>query len=179
VTRHPEPPPRDGYVALGRVTATHALRGEVRLRLYNPDSTALDDAETVLLRLRDGSEARHTVRSLRPHKNGLLATFAGYDSIEAAEPLVGAEILMPVADLPPLAPGEVYHFQLVGLAVRCADGREIGRVTEVLDLPGHPVCVVRDGAREVMIPFVDAIVTDVDLDAGCLCIDPPAGLVDP
>lgn len=166
------------WIALGRVAATHALRGEVRVRLYNPDSTALDSAESVLLRLRDGSEVEHAIRSLRPHKNGWLATFEGCASIDAAEPLVGAELLVRRADLPELGPDEVYHFQLVDLRVQTADGRDLGRVAEVLDLPAHPVCVVRDGAREIMIPFVTEIVDSVDLEAGLLVVTPPPGLID-
>lgn len=165
-------------IALGRIVATHALRGELRLRLYNPNSTALDRGMVVQLRLRDGSTVDRTIRTLRPHKNAMLVTFAGCDTIEAAERLVGAELSIAPDMLPPLDPDEVYHFQLVGLRVHTADGVFVGSVAEVMDIPGHPVCVVRDGAREALIPFVPAFVADVDLDAGTMTITPPPGLLD-
>lgn len=168
----------DEPIALGRVAGTHALRGEVRLRLYNPDSAALDRGVAVQLRLRDGREVERTIRALRPHKNALLVTFDGCASIEAAEELVGAEVLVAASALPSLGPDEVYHFQLVGLAVRTADGRPLGRVVEVSDNPAHPVCVVRDGGREVLLPFVPEFVVEVDVVAGVMVVQPPPGLID-
>lgn len=175
----PDAPTSDSEeIALGRIVATHALRGEVRLRLYNPHSTALDRGMAVQLRLRDGRTVERSIRSLRPHKNAVLVTFVGCDTIEAAEELVGAELRVGTDVLPPLDPNEVYHFQLVGLRVYTADGAFVGAVAEVMDLPGHPVCVVRDGAREALIPFVPAFVADVDLGAGTMTITPPPGLLD-
>lgn len=167
-----------GRIALGRIVGTHALRGEVRIHLYNPDSATLAGVDSVELRHADGRRERRRISGVRPHKRVALARLEGCASIEDAERLVGAEVCVDADALPELGPDELYHFQLVGLAVHTVDGRDLGRVAEVMDLASHAVCVVRDGDREFLIPFVDAIVRDVDLDAGTMRIEPLPGLLD-
>jgi len=133
---------------------------------------------TVQLRRRDGSESEHVIHALRPHKTFQLVTFEGFDSIDAAEALIGAELSVPADALPALGPDEIYHFQLVGLDVRTVDGRAVGRIVEIIDMPAHAVCVVRDGARETLVPYVSEIIHEVDVDANLLVIDPPPGLIE-
>ena len=166
-------------VPLGRISATHDLRGELRARLYNPSSTALDDAEHGVLRFADGSVEERRLVAVRNHKPGLLLVqLDGCTSIDDAEPLVGAEILLPYTELPELGADEVYHFQLIGLRVETTDGRDLGRIAEVMDLAAHAVCVVRGHGREILIPFVDAFVRDVDLANGRMLVEPVPGLID-
>lgn len=168
----------DDLIVLGRIAGTHALRGEVRIRLFNPDSRALDGAKSVTLRLPDGRMVQRALAHVRPHQQALLATFTGCHSIEDAESLVGAEVCVAATDLPDLGPDEVYHFQLVGMRVSTTEGRDLGSVAEVMDLPAHAVCVVRGGGREFLIPFIDEIVRDVDIDARHLVIEPMPGLLE-
>lgn len=165
-------------IPLGKIVGTHALRGEVRIHLYNPDSTTLEEVEEVELRFVDGRRERRVIRNVRPHKRIVLARLDGCSSIDDAERLVGTEIAIDAADLPELGPDEHYHFQLIGMDVTTVDGRALGRVVEVLDLAAHAVCVVRDSEREYLIPFVDEIVRDVDIDNARMVIDPLPGLLD-
>lgn len=171
--------PRDTEtIPLGKIVGTHALRGEVRIHLYNPDSTTLEEVDDVELRFADGRRERRAIRNVRPHKRVALARLDGCDSIDDAQALVGTEIAIDADDLPELGPDEHYHFQLIGMAVTTVDGRPLGRVAEVMDLAAHAVCVVRDSEREYLIPFVDEIVRDVDIDNARMVIDPLPGLLD-
>jgi 16S rRNA processing protein RimM len=75
-------------------------------------------------------------------------------------------------------PDEFYDHQLIGLGVVTAAGDAVGEVTDVLH-HGQDLLVVRRGPRdETLVPFVSAIVTDVDVPGGRLVIDPPPGLLD-
>ena len=74
-------------------------------------------------------------------------------------------------------PDEFHDSELVGLTVRTVDGTEIG-VVEDVSHSGQDLLTVRAGTREILVPFVRAIVTDVDVKAGVLTIDPPTGLID-
>jgi len=87
------------------------------------------------------------------------------------------------ADLPPLGdPADFYDHELIGLAVRTVAGEHVGTVADVLH-HGQDLLVV-DGAgrrsgEEILVPFVAAIVPEVDLAGGFLVVDPPPGLLNP
>ena len=89
------------------------------------------------------------------------------DDREQALVFSGGLVVVRTRDLPPLPPGEYYHHQLTGLAVRSADGALVGRVERILQTGANDVFVVRrpDG-REVLVPLVRAAVATIDPDAG-------------
>ena len=74
------------------------------------------------------------------------------------------------ADLPPTARGEYYFADLVGLAAVNLEGDALGQVAEILELPAHPVLVLR-GERERLVPLVRERLIKVDLDAGRMTLD--------
>ncbi len=89
---------------------------------------------------------------------------------------------MDSGELPPTAdPDEFRDHELIGLSVRTAAGEQVGEVADVLH-HGQDLLVVRragPGGGECLVPFVKAIVPEVDVRAGLLVIDPPRGLLDP
>ena len=101
----------------------------------------------------------------------------------AAESLRGTLLLVDAADLEDLEDTDSYRdHQLVGLTVLGPDGVAVGSVTDVLHHGQDLLVVAGSGAHagaEILIPFVAAIVTEVDLEAGLVRVDPPAGLLDP
>ncbi len=120
------------------------------------------------------------VATSRPQSGGLLVAFQGVADRTAAEALRGTVLLVDPAALPPPEdPDDFYDFQLVGLAAELPGGEPVGTVAAVLHLPQGDVLAVQGAAdREVLVPFVSAIVPIVDLPGGRLVVDPPAGLLD-
>ena len=167
----------DTLIPLGQFVNTHATRGELRLRLYNPLSTALAPGSTVVLRRRDEQQNR-CITAARVHKQFLLVTLDGCDSMTAAEMLVGYEVCVREQDLPPLAANQVYHYQLVGMAVVTTGGVELGAVAEVMTTKGNDLCVVRGGTKEYLIPLIGEIVKHIDPENRRMLIDPLPGLFD-
>jgi 16S rRNA processing protein RimM len=164
-------------IALGKIVNTHGIRGELRLLPFNPDTEAIHPG--VVLTIRRGAVERAVaVRTVRPHKNVLLVTLEGVDSMNAAEELVGAEVAIDADALPAPGEGEAYHFQLIGLAVETTAGEHVGVVHEIFTTPANDVCVVRREQGEVLIPYVEEIVRHVDLEARRLVIEPIPGLLD-
>jgi 16S rRNA processing protein RimM len=105
--------------------------------------------------------------------------FDGVTDRESAVALRGVVLLAPVHIRPPLAgPDDFYDTDLVGLQASTVDGRALGPVTDVHHGPAGDYLAVRVGGRERLIPFVAAIVPEVDLAAGTVRIDPPEGLLD-
>ena len=105
----------------------------------------------------------------------LVARSTGVDTREAAAALKGVEVGVPRDALPPLAEGEIYWADLVGLDVREPRGRALGKVRgDRLDIGAHPLLrVARRGRRrpERLIPFVAAIVDAVDVEARRIEVD--------
>jgi len=164
-------------IPLGQIVNTHAIRGELRVRLYNPSSQTLTVGMRVTLRRGDAC-LEYVISALRPHRQLILLTLEGCDSMTAAEALVGHEICIHAADLPPPAAGEIYHFQLIGLAVETTTGEHLGTVEEVMATGSADVCVVRSQGREFLIPMIDDVVKAVDRESGRIVIDPLPGLLD-
>jgi 16S rRNA processing protein RimM len=112
------------------------------------------------------------------HKDALIFKFAGVDSISAAEAFEGAEVCIPKEERAPLTEGEYYQSDLVGCQVVDAKtGRPIGVVTDWHEYGGPPLLEVRgDSGKEVLIPFVKAICTEIDPAARRILVDLPEGL---
>lgn len=162
---------------LGTIVNTHGIRGEVRLLPYNPNSATLRAGESVTLRWPDRT-VRVLIRALRPHKRFRLLQLEGYDTATAANDLVGAELCVDAEQLPQLAPGEIYHRDLIGLRVKTTDGRELGVIESMMSTGSNDVCVVRSGGREHLIPLIADVVREIDTASGWLVIDPIPGLLD-
>lgn len=119
-----------------------------------------------------------TVDTVRPHGGTLLVRFTGVSDRAAAQALRGTLLTLDVAALPELAdPDEFYDHQLEGLAAVRADGTVLGMVREVVHAPASDLLVVQTEHGEALVPFVRAIVLEVDLTGGRVVLDPPTGLL--
>lgn len=168
----------EALIALGEIVNTHAIHGELRVRLFNPGSTILTSRSTVILRRGSEQQTRRIV-GLRAHKHLLLLTLDGCDSMTAAEALIGCEVCVPENALPPAGADEVYHYELLGMTVVTVAGADVGIVTEVIPTGSNDVCVVRSDTREYLIPLIADVVRCVDREEKRLLIDPLPGLLDP
>lgn len=164
-------------LAIGRLVGTHGVRGELKLHTFNPQSEAVVDGVQVVLRKNDTDQTKE-VASVRPHKRVLLVTIAGCDSMTAAEALVGSDVYIDEADLPETGPDELYHFELMGMEVVTVDGRELGKIVDVMTTAAHDVCTVRGQGREHLIPLIADVIDSIDKTARRLVIDPLPGLLD-
>lgn len=138
---------------------------------FAPDAVLLTDPE---------SRGPLTVTQMRRAARLTLLRFAGVDDRNAAEALRGTLLLVDAEDRPDTTgDDEYYDDDLVGLRAVAVEGRDLGVVTDVLHAPASSVLTVTDSdGHEVLVPFVAAIVPDVDTAAGTLTIDPPDGMFD-
>lgn len=162
----------EALVPLGVVTGAHGLRGELRVKLWNPDSDLLDELETVLLRS-DGVPTPRRVRidGLRAHKQGVLMFLEGVDDREAAERLRGTELCVARGELPELPDDEFYLVDLLGLEVQTADGRTVGKVVDTIAYPASEVACVRVEGGIVELPLLSPYLLEVARERGILVAD--------
>jgi 16S rRNA processing protein RimM len=172
----------DMQLVVGRVGRPHGLRGEVTVEVRTDDPDRRFAVGAVLV-TDPGDRGPLTVTASRWHSGRLLVRFAGCADRDGAEALRDTVLAIDTADLEPLDdPDEFYDHELIGLRVETALGAVVGTVADVLH-HGQDVLVVEGGGqrsgREILIPFVAALVPDVDVTAGRVVIDPPPGLLDP
>lgn len=165
-------------LVVGRVGRPHGVRGDLAVDVRTDDPEERFEAGSVLVT--DPPERGPlTVQSARWHSGRLLVRFEGVDDRSAADALRGTLLVIDSADLPPLEdPEDFYDHQLVGLAARLPDGDPLGTVSEVVHGAGGDLLIVRRDDRELLVPFVHAVVPTVDVSAGYLVVDPPEGLLD-
>jgi len=168
----------EDLILVGRIARTHGIRGDL---IVNPETDVPDErfveGRVLYLEMPGRSEAV-TIEAVRFHQGRPIVSFAGVDTMDAAEAIIGAELKVPEAELPPLPDGTYYRHDLVGCEVTDTRGQAIGRVTAV-DGPLERSRLVIAGPRgEVMIPMVGGICVSVDPKAKAIVVDPPAGLLD-
>ncbi len=169
-------------LVVGRIGRPHGVHGELAVEVRT-DDPELRLAVGAVLATEPAAAGPLTVAGSRWHAGLLLLTFAGVGDRTAAQDLRGTLLVVDSADLGELPdPDEFRDHQLIGLSVIAPGGEQVGTVADVLHHGQDLLVVAGSGERagaEILVPFVSAIVSEVDLAAGLLRVDPPPGLLDP
>jgi 16S rRNA processing protein RimM len=156
---------------VGRIGKAHGILGEATIEVRTDEA---EDRFALGAVLETESHGNLTVASARVHNGILLLSFEGIEDRNAIETLRN-ELLYADVDID--APGvdeDDYHvLQLIGCKAFLVDGDEFGEVSEVLNLPGQDVLVIKSGSTETLIPFVRQLVPIVDIKARRMTVIPP------
>ena len=143
----------DKPVTLAAVIGAHGIAGEVRLKVFAEDLTAHKS-------FNDGAL---TLKSLRPGSNGAIARFAEVADRNAAEALRGTALTVPRSALPPLADGEYYHVDLLGLPAVSESGEALGAVIAIDNYgAGDVLEIERPDGKRFMVPMGPEAVPEWD-----------------
>jgi 16S rRNA processing protein RimM len=180
-------------VAVGRIRRAHGIRGDVAVEVRTDEPDRRFAVGTVLA-TDPADRGPLTLTAARWHSGAYLMAFAEVNDRDAAEQLRGTWLVMDSADIGSTGdPDEFYDHELIGLSAVTVGGERVGVVTDVRH-HGQDLLVIDPGSTdsgstdsgtgsarrgELLVPFVSAIVPEVDLPAGRLVIDPPPGLLDP
>ncbi len=150
--------PDDRRVVLAAIAGAHGVRGEVRLKLFGDDVAGLKRFARF-----DAGGRMLTLGALRDDgKGGAIARFAEVADRTAAEALRGTTLSVPRAALPPLAAGEYYHADLIGLAVVDTSGIDVGTVIGVENYgAGDILEIAKADRRTFMVPLISAAVPEI------------------
>jgi len=172
-------------LVVGRIVRSHGVRGELVVEIRTDEPEDRFAPGSVLRgrapKARAARDVEYTVEAARHHAGRLLVRLEGVADRDAADALRGTLLLIDAAELTsPEDPEEFYDHQLIGLTVHHVDGSVVGEVTEVVHTPAGQLLTVRTAAgQDALVPFVTAIVPEVDVAAGRVVVDPPEGLLDP
>jgi 16S rRNA processing protein RimM len=173
----------DSAVTLGQVLRTRGLDGQLVVRSDADEPLTLLRARRVFLDAEPGT-IPYLVREAQPlapsRSAGVLVglRLAGLESRERAEVWVGARVCIDASDLAPLAQGELYWRDLLGLVCRTRDGRELGVVEEIWPTPACDQILVNGPEGRWFLPARDDVLVQVDAGARTLWVELPPGLLD-
>jgi 16S rRNA processing protein RimM len=162
-------------LVVGRIARPHGVRGEVSVEVRTDDPSRRLAVGKVLT-TDPVAAGPLMVESARWHTGRLLISFAGITDRDQADELRGVWLTMDSAEVgSPEDPDEFNDHELIGLDVVTVSGHKVGRVAEVRH-HGQDLLVIEP--YEILVPFVAAIVPEVDVAGGRLVIDPPPGLLE-
>jgi 16S rRNA processing protein RimM len=165
-------------ISVARIARPQGHRGEVIANLLTDFPERFARLARVYVKRADGRLLLLDLENSRPHKGRVALKFAGCDSVSGAEELRDARVMVPRDQLVELPEDTWYDFDLVGCEAVSVEGQYLGRVEEVQNYGAAPLLVVRDGARELLIPLVLSICVEISTERKRIVVNPPEGLLD-
>lgn len=168
------------FIAIGKIIGAHGIKGNLRVHSYAESPSLFETGRLIRVRNSSGGEKNYQVKWAKPHSKGILLAFEDVVNRTLAEALVGAELLIDRRILPELEAGTYYWSDLIGLSVFSKDGNFIGCIKAIMPTGSNDVYVVASGVeggpKEVLIPALESVVLEVDLEKGEMHVDLPEGL---
>lgn len=164
------------FIIIGLLRRAHGVKGEIFLQPVSDMPERFKALEHVLLR-HGGVTEEISVEGVRSEGDRILLKLKGIDDRTAAETLSGAEIGVSKKDVYPVPEGTYYVFELIGCRVVGTNGRDVGVIDEVWNMPANDVLAVKTPAGEVLIPVVKSVVKQVDLENKVVEIEEIEGLL--
>lgn len=162
---------------VARIGKPHGIRGEVTVQVLTdaPEDRFVPGTEFVV---EPASAGPLTVESARWNKDILLLGFAGIETRNQAETLRGAKLFIETEELDEDDDEGWYEHELVGLEARVGS-QVVGKVAALHTMPVQDLLVIEgaDG-KEILVPFVEQIVPEVNVAGGFILLTPPDGLFD-
>jgi 16S rRNA processing protein RimM len=163
-------------LCVGIVTGPQGIRGAVRVKSFTADPAAIGAYGAVT---DETGKRAFTLKVLGQAKGAVIAELSGVTDRNAAEALKGLHLHVRRDQLPPAEAEEFYHADLIGLTAELVSGDTLGRINALYDFgAGDALEVVTADGAVVMVPFTKAAVPEIDLAAGRVLVDPPAGLLE-
>lgn len=168
------------FLAIGQVVGVHGVRGELKVQILTQDPQRFGQLERVFVGLEGQEPVPWPLEAYRLHKGRALLKLAQCNDRSVAETLRGYLIQVPFEEAIPLEEDEYYEHQILDLEVWTPGGEHLGRVADIIYTGANEVYVVHPvdpDLREILIPAIEGVVLDVDLEAGRLVVELPAGLL--
>lgn len=165
---------------VGKIVNTHGISGEVRVISSTdfPEERFAVGSKLGLFKPDEKKPIMVKITSHRKHKNFDLVTFEGHFNINQVEGYRNAMLKVSENELEDLEEHAFYHYEILGCQVFTLEGRDIGKVTEILQTGANDVWeVTPERGKKHYIPYIEAIVKQVDPDEKKIIIDPMEGLL--
>lgn len=158
----------DKKVILGRLGATHGVRGWLKVQSFTQPACNLFDHSHWLVFF-EGAWQPHLVEAYQQGDKHARVKLVGIDSPEEARAYTLSDIAVLATALPALEPSEHYWHDLIGARVQTRSGQYLGTVSEMMETGANDVLVITDSQEQHLVPYLDHVV--VSLSQGVLVVD--------
>lgn len=169
-------------IKIGRIVNTFGIRGQLKVIADTDFPEERFAKGNQLSILKDEKVVQVvTVKTAQLHKGTYIVSFEEFDNINFVEGFKGAWLAISEDQQEELPEDEFYHHQIIGLEVVTNDGVQLGKVKEILSLGSNDVWVVKrkqSGLKDALIPYIDDVVKEVNLEKGEAVIELMEGLID-
>ena len=168
------------YLNVGKIVNTQGIKGEVRVisKTDFPEERYQKGA-TLLLFQEKKAPIELVVKSHRKHRNFYILSFEGYPNINDVEKYRDGILKVAKDNLAELAEDEFYYHQIIGATVYDETGSKLGKIKEILSPGANDVWVVqRPKKKDLLLPYIEGVVTKVDVENQRIDVDIPEGLID-
>jgi 16S rRNA processing protein RimM len=160
------------FIAVGKILATWGNKGKLKVAVATDFPQRFAPSSKVYV-----NRQLMTIDSAEWQRGKAIIKLDTIDSVEDAEKWRGQLVEIHHSQLHLLPEGHYYHFQLIELEVWTTQGELLGNITEILITSGSDTYVVRGAKGEILIPAIEDVIKSIDLDKGCLVIEPIEGLL--
>ena len=166
---------------MGKIVGAHGIKGALKVYSYAESASSFKPGNSVILKS-EGSEQAFVIAWVKPHHKTVLVAFEGVTHRNRAEELIGLELFMAWDSLETLEEGVYYWSDIIGLSVFTIENEYLGRVTSVIQTGSNDVYVVKNeegqDSAEILVPALEWVVREIDLDQKKMRVDLPEGLRD-
>jgi 16S rRNA processing protein RimM len=165
-------------IAVGRITRSVGLKGELNVALLTDSSQRFEKLKTVWIGTEESLAVKHTVVAVRSTNTGVVLRLKDVGSRTEADRFRGQLVFAASRDAVAPKKGSYFIHDIVGMSVETEDGKRVGTVQEVMQLPANDVWVVVEGGREFLIPAIKEVIRSVDVQRRMVVIRPLEGLLE-
>ncbi|MBQ8525997.1 MAG: 16S rRNA processing protein RimM [Clostridia bacterium] len=162
-------------IEIGKIVNTHGLKGEVKIVPWLDYPEVFEAFDVVYT---ENQKASYKVKSVKYQKTNIIVKFEGLDNINEAEKLKNKTLYVEKSLFDDLPEGTYLIADIIGLEV-FEDGVSFGKVTDVFSTGSNDIYVVeKKGEKPLLLPIIDGVLEEVNIEEGYVNVRIPAGLLD-
>jgi len=169
------------FLSVGKLANTHGVRGELKIFPFTdfPEVRFAKGKELLFISPEDGTQLKVKIVSSREQKTVFVVKLEGFDNINQVEKYKGWDVKVPKEEAVEAEDNAYYFHEIIGCTVMTNEGEELGAITDILTPGANDVWVVkRKGGKELLIPFIEDIVKEVNIAEKTVKIEVMEGLLD-
>lgn len=163
---------------IGKIVNTHGLRGEVKIVPWTDSADDFEYISNVFVKVKSEYKPL-TIKNVKYQKSNLIVKFAEFDDINEILPYKGMTLYADRDELGELPEGVHYIVDLIGLDVVTESGERVGTIADVFNTGASDIYdVKRDGKKNLLLPVIDDVVKEIDIENGRVTVNIMEGLDD-
>ncbi|MCR8968768.1 ribosome maturation factor RimM [Facklamia sp. 7083-14-GEN3] len=170
------------FYQVARIVNTFGIKGQLKLLMDTDFIEERFARDNRLFIMKDGKNIQEvTVENIQEHKGSYLVKFKEFNNINQVESFKGLTLAISAKDQQELEEDAYYHHQIIGLSVYTDQGEKLGTIKEIMALGSNDVWVVKAEKakqKDILLPFIDDVVKEVNLTEGRVLVELMEGLVD-